>query len=264
MPTPLHRFPEKMGEIFYLGIQKIKKEYWGVASHIWNDNPTSTTLIQRFLSFKGAGPKIATMAANILVRDFKIPVKDKMDLDISADVQVVRVFTRLGLVREGASNEEVIYRARELNRTYPGVFDLAAWEIGRQWCRPREPACIDCYMNNLCPSSNIFEAGLCADKDNNPAKESQAMQTFVDDDQGYLQWIQASPRGFVINCMRTPSSGVLMLHKATCWTITGEPSRGRRWTDQYIKVCSLDKNELSQWARNEVGKEVRKCKICAP
>jgi len=263
-PTPLHRFPEKMGKVFFNGIQKIKKDYEGVASLIWNDEPKSATLIRRFLAFEGAGPKIASMAANILVRDFKIPVKDKVDIDISADVQVVRVFTRLGLVREGGSNEEVIYRARELNRPYPGVFDLATWEIGRQWCRPNEPTCLKCYLKDLCPSSNILEAGLCTDQDIAPVKENQTMQTFIDDDQGYLQWVHTHHRGFVVNCMRMPSPGVLMLHKATCRTITAEPARGRTWTDQYIKVCSLDKDELSRWARNEVGKEPKGCQICNP
>jgi endonuclease-3 len=264
LPTPLHRFPEKMGEIFYLGIQKIKKEYGGVASRIWNDNPKSATLIRRFLSFKGAGPKIATMAANILVRDFKIPVKDKIDLDISADVLVVRVFIRLGLVREGASNEEVIYRARELNRAYPGVFDLATWEIGRQWCRPREPSCVKCYLEGLCPSSNLAKDEVAGHQETYPIREGLKVIAFIDDDYGYLRWVRTNRRGYVLNCLRTPSSGVLMLHKATCWTITGETSRRRRWTDQYIKVCSFDKNELSQWAWKEVGKEVRNCKICGP
>ncbi|GAG52184.1 unnamed protein product, partial [marine sediment metagenome] len=45
-PTSLHRFPEKMGNIFYLGIQKIKNDYQGVASNIWRDEPKSSILLR--------------------------------------------------------------------------------------------------------------------------------------------------------------------------------------------------------------------------
>jgi len=93
------------------------------------------------------------MAANILVRDFKIPVSDKYSIDISPDRQVRRTFERLGLIQERASNEMLIYTARELNPDYPGIFDLAAWEIGRSWCHPRSPECGKCYMQECCPTA---------------------------------------------------------------------------------------------------------------
>lgn len=53
------------------------------------------------------------MAANILVRQFKIPSRDCHFVDISADRQVRRVMTRLGFVREGAGDALMIYAARE-------------------------------------------------------------------------------------------------------------------------------------------------------
>jgi endonuclease III len=150
---PLHRLKQKMADIFYSAVQKIGQEYSGKASLIWQGQPSSATIVRRFLEFNGAGPKIATMAANILVRDFKIPVSDKFSIDISPDVQVRRVLERLGLVREDASNEEIIYTARELNPPCPGIFDLAAWEIGREWCRPRSPDCKSCYMQQHCATA---------------------------------------------------------------------------------------------------------------
>jgi uncharacterized HhH-GPD family protein len=150
---PLHRMKESMAEVFYAAIQRIGTQYSGKADTIWQGTPSSAAIVRRFLEFKGAGPKIATMAANILVREFKIPVSDKISIDISPDIQVRRVFERLGLTRKDASNEEIIYTARELNPTYPGIFDLAAWEIGRNWCRPANPQCSLCYANEHCPTA---------------------------------------------------------------------------------------------------------------
>jgi uncharacterized HhH-GPD family protein len=150
---PLHRMKENMADVFHAAIQRIGEQYTGNASLIWQGQPSSATIVRRFLEFNGAGPKIATMAANILVREFKVPVSDKHSIDISPDVQVRRVFERLNLIREGASNEEIIYTARELHPPYPGIFDIAAWEIGREWCRPRSPECEGCYLQAHCPTA---------------------------------------------------------------------------------------------------------------
>lgn len=154
-PTSLHRFSNKFGEIIYLAIQKVITDYNNNPANIWNDNPSSAELIFRLLSFYGVGIKIATMTANILVRNYKISVTDKFSIDISPDVQVKRVFTRLGLVQNKPSDEEVIYKARSMNPQYPGIFDLSCWEIGRNWCKPRIPLCAQCPLNNHCPKVGI-------------------------------------------------------------------------------------------------------------
>ncbi|MBA7555369.1 hypothetical protein ES705_48030 [subsurface metagenome] len=146
----LHRFNEIMGKYFYLAILKIHNDYRSNASNIWKDNPRSATIVRRFLEFGGVGIKIATMAANTLARDFKIPMKDYINIDISPDVHVKRVFKRLGFISKDASDGELIYCARELNPMYPGIFDLSCWEIGRNWCRPNKPTCRECYLNKYC------------------------------------------------------------------------------------------------------------------
>lgn len=153
-PPSLHRFPEVMSRNAYAAFQRIRSQYGGDASRIWSDRPSSALLVLRFLEFDGIGPKIATMAANILVRDFKVEVSDKYSLDISPDVQVRRVFTRLGLIRENASNEELVYTARAMHPEYPGIFDLAAWDVGRTWCHPRQPACVSCCLRGVCPTGS--------------------------------------------------------------------------------------------------------------
>jgi uncharacterized HhH-GPD family protein len=149
-PSPAHRLPETMATVLFRATQRIADKYSGDASCIWAATPSSATLVRRFLEFHGAGPKIATMATNILVRDFKVPLSDYRYVDISADVQVARVMTRLGYVEEGSGTDVVIYAARELNPDFPGIFDLALWNIGRTVCRPRNPTCDSCELSVWC------------------------------------------------------------------------------------------------------------------
>ena len=128
----LHRFRKNvMPTIFFHGVQRIASCYHDHANNLWADNPPCARVIRRFLEFKGAGPKIATMATNILVRQLKVPMRDKSSIDISADRQVMKYFQSQGLLRMGAKKEELIYLAREIYPEYPGLLDLLAWEQGR-------------------------------------------------------------------------------------------------------------------------------------
>jgi len=154
LPTPLHRFTEKMSACLYSAIQTIGDTYDSDASLIWSDKPSSAEVVFRFLQIHGVGPKIATMAANILARNFKVKFKDYYSIDISADVHVKRVFYRLGLTEKSASIEEIIYKARALYSEFPGLLDLPCWEIGRKWCGPRKTQCKKCYMFDVCPSKS--------------------------------------------------------------------------------------------------------------
>jgi endonuclease III len=76
------------------------------------------------LEFNGIGSKIASMAANALARDFKVPFRDYYSIDISADVHVRRVFGRLGLPSPDATVEQLIFRARALHPQFPGLLDF--------------------------------------------------------------------------------------------------------------------------------------------
>ena len=149
----MHRFVEEMSRCLHEAIRRIAEEYSGDASRIWSDKPSSAELVWRFLEFRGVGPKIATMATNILARQFKVPLADYYSVDISVDSHVRRVFTRLGLVRPGATLEQVVYRARALHPPFPGLLDNPVWEIGRKWCRPRVPVCSECYLSPHCPTA---------------------------------------------------------------------------------------------------------------
>lgn len=156
-PEPLHRFVDKMADCFYAAVQRIKNTYLGDAALIWKGKPSSAEVVYRFLEFEGVGPKIGSMAANILAREFKIPFLDYYSIDISADVHVRRVFSRLGLCPIGASVEQLIYKARALYPEFPGMMDFPSWEIGRNWCKSRGPVCDECYMNDLCVTAKQNE-----------------------------------------------------------------------------------------------------------
>ena len=152
-PKPLHRFIEQMSGYFHKAVQRIDQEYAGDASRIWNGKPSSAEVVYRFLEFDGVGPKIGSMAANILARDFKIPFEDYFYIDISVDVHVRRVFARLGLCKKDATVEQVIYKARALYSEFPGIMDWPCWEIGRTWCKPKDPECHKCFMKDICPTA---------------------------------------------------------------------------------------------------------------
>lgn len=87
------------------------------------------------------------------------------------------------------------------------------------------------------------------------------MHRFVDDDGGYLEWLEAHPDGFVINTARSPRPAHVMLHRASCRTISGDPARGVRRTHDYIEVCG-DRNELEQVARRQIGGAAKPCRRC--
>jgi hypothetical protein len=86
------------------------------------------------------------------------------------------------------------------------------------------------------------------------------MQQFVDDDHGYLDWLDHHPDGFVINTGRTPSAAYLMLHRASCGTISGKPASGTTFMGEYAKVCG-ERNELEEFARH-LGGHAQPCRLC--
>ena len=151
----LHRTNNVMAELLYLAIKKVNTEYDGDVRNIWNDTADAKIIVDRFMAFKGIGVKIATMAVNILYRDYNLPLDDLSGLDISPDVQVLKVFYRLGLIDDRSNIDSVIQKARELNPEFPGIFDLGAWEIGRRYCHEKTPDCKQCPLNLVCRRNGV-------------------------------------------------------------------------------------------------------------
>jgi len=146
----LHRYPAKMARIFYNTLEHVTQAYEGDATRLWNDQPSSATLIKRFLQFDGMGLRIATRTANGLFRDFKIRLSDSSSLDVTPELPVRRVFRRTGFINRHASDEELIYSARELHLRYPGIFEKPCWEIVHRVCKSENPLCNECPLDSSC------------------------------------------------------------------------------------------------------------------
>ena len=91
------------------------------------------------------------------------------------------------------------------------------------------------------------------------------MRKIEGDDAEYLAWLGRHPDGFVVNTSRNPKASYLILHRASCGTIGGKPTVRSNWTTgQYIKVCSENRADLNQWARQNVGGSLKPCGLCRP
>lgn len=144
----IHIDNKGMAKVLFLGIKKVNDEYNSDPSNLWKNQNNAKTLVTRFREFHGIGEKIGTMAVNILLRDFKFQITNLSGIDISPDIQVVKVFKRLGLVNT-EKTQDTILAARKLNPNFPGIVDLAAWEIGRDYCHDN-PNCNECPLQLYC------------------------------------------------------------------------------------------------------------------
>ncbi|HVB45023.1 MAG TPA: hypothetical protein VNF47_20295 [Streptosporangiaceae bacterium] len=152
----LHRFVNQVASWVAHAAGVVATRYAGDAARIWNDRPPAAELRGRFDSFTGIGQKKAAMAVEILERDLHVPLSDLTGGDIAYDVQVRRVFLRSGLARRDDVTEMVAV-ARALHPERPGELDNPAWDIGRRWCRPKNPDCPDCPLISVCP--RLIERG---------------------------------------------------------------------------------------------------------
>ena len=90
------------------------------------------------------------------------------------------------------------------------------------------------------------------------------VKVFDNDDTSYERWLTANPDGFVVNCGRPATASYIVLHRASCGTITGTPARGGTWTVAYRKVCAQSRAELNAWAQHEAGARPSPCGLCRP
>jgi hypothetical protein len=75
---------------------------------------------------------------------------------------------------------------------------------------------------------------------------------FKDDDIAYLRWLNMHPDGYVVNTTRNKSPDYMVLHRASCQSISQYSSIAKPggFTERgYIKVCADQLNSLKSWVR---------------
>lgn len=156
-PPMLHRFKETLPGWIVSAGSMVETDYGGHAERIWVQGSHTLEVTDRLTRFPGIGRKKSVMAVEILKRHFGIDLAGDECGQVAYDVHVRRVFLRSGLVAEDTP-DAVAAAARRACAESPGTLDLAAWLIGRETCRPREPRCDQCRLGSVCPRLTALDA----------------------------------------------------------------------------------------------------------
>jgi endonuclease-3 len=112
-------------------------------------NENIPTNLNDLIALKGIGRK----SANVIMREMKVPAEG-----IIADLHVIRVAPRIGLCDEAKDGNKV---EKQLMQSLPkeiwGEIGMAISFLGRETCRPTNPKCSECSINEHClfPHKNL-------------------------------------------------------------------------------------------------------------
>lgn len=144
----------------------VMTEGGGDARRIWNGRRAAD--VRRLLMrVHGIGDGIASMVLALLDRIFRVPFDDldRKTMDVKADVHVIRVLTRLGVLdprRSAPSAQECRWKpqqgtggdalavTRSMYPDHPALLDAPLWMIGRNWCFAGSPRCTVCPLTAVC------------------------------------------------------------------------------------------------------------------
>jgi hypothetical protein len=91
------------------------------------------------------------------------------------------------------------------------------------------------------------------------------MITFIDEDRAYIYWVTHHRQGFVLDGRRKPKISHLVLHRADCVSVKSAASKHSHWTTAgKLKACSLNRDELQNWAFEETTVAAELCTVCKP
>lgn len=111
-------------------------------AQILKTNEKIPTNLNDLTALKGIGRK----SANVIMREMKVPAEG-----IIADLHVIRVAPRIGLCDEGKDGNKV---EKQLMQLLPkqiwGEIGMAISFLGRETCRPKNPKCTECPVQNNC------------------------------------------------------------------------------------------------------------------
>lgn len=105
-------------------------------------NSNIPTKLDDLIALKGIGRK----SANVIMREMKVPAEG-----IIADLHVIRVAPRIGLITESKDGNKV---EKQLMQVLPkeiwGEIGMAISFLGRETCRPTNPKCVECPIQEHC------------------------------------------------------------------------------------------------------------------
>jgi len=145
----LHRFKETLPRWISAAATRLLADYEGDAARIWPTGSHVIEVTERLSAFDGIGRKKAVMTVEILSRHFGVEFEGRECGQVAYDVQVRRVFLRSGMA-DVDSIETIERAAAAACPDEPGMLDLAAWLVGRDWCRPKRPRCDGCRLGEAC------------------------------------------------------------------------------------------------------------------
>jgi endonuclease-3 len=112
-----------------------------IAKTIKEDKKIPLTM-NELLNLKGIGRK----SANVIMRE-----SGRSAEGIITDLHVIRVAPRIGLVSESKDGNKI---EKQLMQVFPkdiwGEIGMAISFLGREICRPSNPKCKECPINNCC------------------------------------------------------------------------------------------------------------------
>ena len=101
-----------------------------------------------------------------------------------------------------------------------------------------------------------------------PARSlSSGLVFFEDDDAGYLDWVSRNRDGYVVNVRRTLTPDYVILHRATCSSISASHEAGAYTERSYRKLCGrtmTDVVEAPLWCGRHRGSFTKRCSLCKP
>lgn len=148
--TPaLHRYPSNIAKYIKFAAQLLISRYDSDASNIWSNGASAAEIVSRLEEFKGISHKKAALGSLLLVRDLGIDIKDKENINLAYDIHIRRICLRAGFCAQDTI-EEVTAAGRHILPEFPGRLTSSFWAIGRDICRPSNPLCSECPLDDVC------------------------------------------------------------------------------------------------------------------
>ena len=93
------------------------------------------------------------------------------------------------------------------------------------------------------------------------------MVCFDGDDAGYLDWLARNPYGYVVNVRRRLDPEYVVLHRATCGSISATLVAGAYTERDYVKLCGRSFADVCQaptYCGRAKGSFTKRCSHCNP